>query len=108
MIRQDPKRTLQDVVGNCWPNGTEPDWRQFSHIEINAVVCFDPLGPDAQFEAVYPNAQGVYRLDETPTAWSVYGRHRGPEFRGAECLTDCETPELAEAVATLFRALLTP
>lgn len=86
---------------------TEPCWDDFDAIEVHPVAFYRPDD----------DAKGEHRLaeqcinGEEPDAWSVYGHYRSDlpdaELCGVTCITDAPTKEVAELVATLFRAKLT-
>lgn len=93
---------LYDLLFNCQPGNDSPDFRLFDAVEVRPSrdafkgrpevdgTCFEPCEP------------------EDAEIWSVFG-HFAPTDHGQyglDCLTDCPTQELAEAIGVLFDHLI--
>lgn len=94
-----PRATIAAILFNCQPANAEPDWSLFDAIEVSPVARNEEPDGTTSCEVIFDG--------RTPDMWSVYGHYREtPKRFGVDCLTDCATQELAEAIGTVFRARL--
>jgi hypothetical protein len=130
-VQGDIPPNLRPLLFNCW-NKSAPDFSRFDAIEVSPVARNPDMMicPDCKDHG---NAWGCSRCDgksqiEDPDGmthcevvedpdeadmWSVYGHYTEKDPRnisdnlfGVDCLTDCPTQALAEAIGTLFVSLL--
>jgi len=83
---------------NCCTDLAEPDWSDFSRLEIGA--CRQERQGESDLWTV--NAVD----DAQATFWTVYGRRKADDALSAECeaITDCNTREQAGKVAGILSA----
>lgn len=69
------------------------------------------LGKWANFEihgVIDDPKVGCYQVDgdEQPDFYSVYVRYQNEDFRGLECIADCDTKEEAEQLVSFLNQLI--
>lgn len=99
------KTLLAHVLFNCQRGNSEPDWSRFDGVEVSPVARNEQPDGSTECEVIHD--------DRTPDMWSVYGHYdpnkeakNGARNFGVDCLTDCDTEELAQAIGVLFRKLI--
>ncbi len=78
-----------DILFNCCPRGTEPDWRTFTNLELGGCINAAEDGADETC------IEGGKTRDEAEF-FTIYGRLQDG---GCEAITDCPDFESALSVA---------
>ena|ERR1017187_8461773 len=126
---------LRGLLFNCWDKSA-PDFSRFDAIEVSPVARNPDMMPCPSCKGdgtrngdesscgtcagagEIEDPDGMTHCEVVDSAdeadmWSVYGHYNAKDPRnieanlfGADCLTDCNTQALAEAIGTLFVSIL--